>query len=167
MPCSSAQLAPVDRVFTRIGEREAAPAHLLLQPAPPASRGAPAGWTGRLLGGGGGALPTQVALAYCALLACPACFAAGAQDRLTQGESTFAVEMLEAAALCHHATPASLVVRARRAAAAGAVFEGAALDLCLVACRLLNSTHPPVLPPAPLPLPLHLPLHLPLLLPPS
>jgi DNA mismatch repair ATPase MutS len=52
VPCCSAELAPVDRIFTRIG----------------------------------------------------------AQDRICAGESTFAVEMLETAALLHHSTAASLVV---------------------------------------------------------
>ena len=34
----------------------------------------------------------------------------GAQDRICAEESTFAVEMLETAALLHHSTAASLVV---------------------------------------------------------
>ncbi|EFN55664.1 hypothetical protein CHLNCDRAFT_17980, partial [Chlorella variabilis] len=52
VPAAAAQLAPVDRIFTRIG----------------------------------------------------------AQDRIFRGESTFAVEMLEAASLLRHSTPASLLV---------------------------------------------------------
>jgi hypothetical protein len=42
--------------------------------------------------------------------------AAGAQDRIFRGESTFLVEMRETAALLRHSTPASLLVRLRAAA---------------------------------------------------
>jgi len=70
----------------------------------------------------------------------------GASDELHAGQSTFMVEMTETAALCHHATPASLVIL-DEIGRGTSTLDGLSLawaiaeHLAAVGCRCLFATH--------------------------